>query len=288
MAKYSPRGSQSAALGFEAVPRAAQVSASIAVAIQERIASGAISVGDRLPTESELARDFAASRPSVREALAALQFVGLVESRRGYGTVVVSREPTVSGPTIPLGPRLGTLGDAVDLIEARLVLEPAAIASAALDPDRSALESARALIDGMAIAVDDPELGASTDIRVHHALLDVCRNALLRESARGMLERALDPLLVEARAHAWSSVNLRHDWASHHSAVYDAIEANDAEAARAAAETHLISVASSLALVVESEPDLLARVTRLQSSYGADPQPPLRLTSDRSAAENLS
>jgi len=64
MAKYSPRGSQSAALGFEAVPRATQVSASIAVANQERIASGVIPLGARLPTESELARDFAASRPS--------------------------------------------------------------------------------------------------------------------------------------------------------------------------------------------------------------------------------
>ena len=243
-------------------------------------------MGARLPTESELARDFAVSRPSVREALAALAIRWSVESRRGYGTVVVSQEPTVSATTAAVGRRLGTLGDAVDLLEARLVLEPAAIASAAGDPDHSAMNSARALIDGMAVAVDDTELGANTDIRVHHALLDICRNALLREAARSMLELALDPLLAVVRAHAWSSSNLPHDWASHHSAVYAAIEANDPDAARSATEAHLISVASSLALAVQTEADLLDRVTRLQRSYGASVKPSLRLSPDPSAERN--
>src|SRR6188472_2051264 len=77
---------------FSPLPRARQVSAHVAERILERITSGALPLGARLPSETELARDFAVSRPSVREALAALQFAGHVESRRGFGTIVVSRE----------------------------------------------------------------------------------------------------------------------------------------------------------------------------------------------------
>lgn len=258
----SQPGSESA-LSFGAMPRPTQISAHIAAAIQERIATGEIPLGARLPSEADLSRDFAVSRPSVREALAALQFVGLVESRRGYGTVVVSREPTVGGPATGSLRPLGALVDAVDLLEARLVLEPAAMAIAALDPNPAALASARELIDGMAVAIDDVDLHASTDIRVHHALLDICRNSVLRESARDLLGMALDPILLSSRTKAWSSPELPHVWAADHSAVHAAIESGHPEAARAACESHLASVATSLALAVQDEPDLLDRVAAL-------------------------
>lgn len=254
------------------MPRPTQISAHIAEAIQGRIASGAIPLGARLPSEADLSRDFAVSRPSVREALAALQFVGLVESRRGYGTVVVSREPTVSGPPAGAVRPLGTLVDAVDLLETRLVLEPEAMATAARDPHAAALAAARDLIDGMAVAINDVDLHASTDIRVHHALLDVCRNTVLRESARDLLGMALDPILLSARTHAWSSPHLPHVWADDHSAVHAAIEEGDPEAARAASERHLASVAMSLEPAVQDDADLLDRVTALLRRHGIGPR----------------
>ena len=46
--------------------------------------------GDRLPSENQLARQLEVSRPSVREALSALQALGIVESRKGQGTFVRS------------------------------------------------------------------------------------------------------------------------------------------------------------------------------------------------------
>ncbi len=273
--------SSESGLSFGALPRPTQISAHIAAAIQERIASGVIPLGARLPSEADLSRDFAVSRPSVREALAALQFVGLVESRRGYGTVVVSREPTVSGPTTGAPRPLGALVDAVDLLETRLVLEPAAMATAARDPHPAALASARDLIEGMAVAIGDVDLHASTDIRVHHALLDTCRNSVLRESARDLLGMALDPILLSSRTHAWSSPDLPHVWAADHSAVHAAIESGRPEAARAACENHLASVATSLARAVQDEPDLLGRVEALARRHGIGARLRLEPTSDR-------
>ncbi|MGN6574926.1 MAG: FadR/GntR family transcriptional regulator, partial [Nocardioides sp.] len=165
---------------FRPLQRAPHVASTIAEQILQQITGGSIPVGSRLPSEEVLAREFEVSRPTVREALAALQFAGHVESRRGSGTVVISSEPAPR--TLAEQLPLGSLAEAVDLLETRILIEPQALATAALDPDHRALETARELIGGMHLAVNDPELHATTDIRVHRALLGVCRNKFLRDS----------------------------------------------------------------------------------------------------------
>lgn len=64
-------------------------SALVVQALAEKIRSGEFRLGDRLPSERELAAQLGVSRPSVREALAALQHAGVVETRLGDGTYVV-------------------------------------------------------------------------------------------------------------------------------------------------------------------------------------------------------
>jgi DNA-binding FadR family transcriptional regulator len=254
---------------FTAVRQPRHVSGHIADQIEARIADGTLAIGQRLPTEAELAQEFGVSRPSVREGLAALQFVGLVESRRGYGTVVVARSAEPGGPPGGMGgarrprPALTSLSEVLDLFETRLLLEPAAMALAAEDPDRVALEAAEELIDGMDVAVDDPALHASTDIRVHRALLNVCRNEILRESAGELLDLVLDPMLTPARRHAWASHDRPQDWAQQHRAVSEALRSGDAAAARAFSGAHLVSVLHGLAEVLGDEPGLVERVARM-------------------------
>lgn len=250
--------------GFGPVARAPQVSSSIAEQILARIQSGELTIGSRLPTEAELARDFGVSRPSVREALAALQFAGHVESRRGFGTVVVSAEMAPAEVRRPLQ----TLREAVDLLETRLVVEPYALSVAADDPDRAALKEARRLIDGMRTAVDQPGLHASTDILVHRSLLATCRNKILREDATRLVEMSLDPMLLEARTKAWSSERLPHTWADHHEAVYQAIRRGDSAAARAGSLSHLASVVDNLAAATADDPELAARMRKLMVHVG--------------------
>src|SRR5262249_48305790 len=60
--------------------------------LRERIMSGAVAAGDRLPTESELIRQYGVGRITVRQALAALAEDGLIERRRGRGTFVTERK----------------------------------------------------------------------------------------------------------------------------------------------------------------------------------------------------
>ena len=67
----------------------------IADALRERIASGAYALGARLPTEAQLAHAFAASRPTLRQALAALSGEGLIVRRPRTGSVVIATRPPV-------------------------------------------------------------------------------------------------------------------------------------------------------------------------------------------------
>jgi GntR family transcriptional repressor for pyruvate dehydrogenase complex len=269
---------------FTAFAQPRHVSGHIADQIEARIADGTLAIGQRLPTEAELAHEFGVSRPSVREGLAALQFVGLVESRRGYGTVVIARAesggpPGGGGITRQPRPALTSLSQVLDLFETRLVLEPAAMALAAQNPDPVALEEAEELIDGMDVAVEDPALHASTDIRVHRALLKVCRNDILQESAGELLDLVLDPMLMPARKHAWSSHDRPQGWAEQHRAVYEALRSGDSAAAGAFSRAHLVSVLHGLAEVLSDEPGLTDRVARMVRLAG-DSEPPADSTDD--------
>ena len=158
--------------GFEAISRAPQVSLSIGAQIVAAIGAGDYPPGAKLPPEAELARQFGVSRPSVREALAALQFAGYIESRKGYGSVIVRTSANMlSDPPIP--PSAGSGREAVEVVENRLLVEPYALAVAAADPDRVALGEAHELIQGMRLAVDEPRSGATRG-PVPRGLLAAC------------------------------------------------------------------------------------------------------------------
>jgi DNA-binding FadR family transcriptional regulator len=92
--------------------------------IKTMVQEGRLKSGDRLPAERDLAERFKVSRASVREALRALQSMGLIEIRSGEGTFV--REISVESLIEPLALVILTQREAVEeLFEARRVLEPA-------------------------------------------------------------------------------------------------------------------------------------------------------------------
>jgi len=257
--------------GFQTIGRSPQVSLSISAQIVTAISAGDYPPGAKLPPEAELARQFGVSRPSVREALAALQFAGYIESRRGYGSVVAGDPADTTAAADPAGAPGGR--DAVDVVETRLLVEPYALAVAATDPDRGALAEARQLIHGMRLAVDEPRLHVSTDVRVHKALLRVCRNRVLRASATRLVDRCLEVFWPPARASAWSSTELPHAWADQHLTVWRAIDQGDPGAAQTASIAHLVSVVENMAAAMPDQPgvlrDLELVVHRLAGSTGA-------------------
>ncbi|WP_193342994.1 FadR/GntR family transcriptional regulator [Pseudarthrobacter sp. AB1] len=225
------------------------VSVRIAEQILERIKSGEFPLDTKLPSEMDLARRFGVSRPSVREALGALQFVGYLDSVRGSGTRVIATHRQIEH-TPP--PSEMTVMAVLDLFEARLLVEPQVAALAARNPVAHKIDDAEALIEGMRLAVHEPSLHAETDLRIHRALAEICPNGFMRRSALELLDRAASPALQAARAQAWDNHALPPKWHGQHQDVLHAIRAGDAEAAATASWAHMASsILSALTLLLQ-------------------------------------
>jgi len=239
---------------FEPIAAARSVSVRIAEQILDRVQRGEFPVGTKLPSEAEIARQFGVSRPTVREALGALQFVGYIDSARGSGSRVVSvaPSPSLSAPA-PVVVRPNAI---LDLFEARLVLEPQAAALAARRPEADMLDEAEALIEGMSLAVTQPVLHAETDLRVHRALASVCPNEFMRDAVFNLIDAAASPALEPTRHQAWAGGELPSVWESQQHQVLDAIRAGDADAAMEAAWRHLASAAENALTVLDGEPSI--------------------------------
>jgi DNA-binding FadR family transcriptional regulator len=219
-----------------AVEPAAPGSVRIAELLAQAIESGKYPLGSRLPTEAELAGLYEVSRPTIREALSALQFTGYIVSRKGFGSVVRAVHPgdPSGGPV--------TLDGVIDLLETRAVLEPAAVRRAATSPRRVALVELRRALRGMALAVEYPELHARTDLHLHLRLVEAGSNPHLARAATAVLQAHDGPVWERIRAKTWPSGDDVKAWLEDHRNLADAVDQRDPERAEAGTCAHLARV----------------------------------------------
>jgi DNA-binding FadR family transcriptional regulator len=205
----------------------------IAEQVRSLIAAGEFQPGSRLPAERELATQLGVSRPSVREALIALEVEGRVEVRVGSGVYV--RPPTQGAPTalVPAaewGP--------FELLHARRVIEGEIAALAATRAKRRDREQLRACIEAMRSHVDDGVTPLEADGAFHAAVAQASGNAVLLETVQTYWHSRHGRLFERLGGHFES----RSVWrlaVAEHEAVLAAIEARDAEGARAAMHRHM-------------------------------------------------
>jgi DNA-binding FadR family transcriptional regulator len=250
---------------FQMVDKGVPVSVQVATQLIAAIESGQVALGSRLPSETVLTERFGVSRASVREALASLQFAGYLESRRGSGTTVCSTIPLGAGKLHRLG--LNRPKDVVDLFEARLVVEPEAVAEAACAPVPSALKILFKLLDGRQLAVGRPELQARTDIGFHLALVRACPNPFLAQTSEALISRTEGQLWRTIRDQAWEQGDLPKMWLVHHKSLVDAIAQHDPEAAALGIRSHLLSVLDNVATTALLGPAERTRIARLSGLH---------------------
>ncbi|SFN03067.1 DNA-binding transcriptional regulator, FadR family [Pseudonocardia ammonioxydans] len=159
------------------------------------IRSEGLAPGDQLASSRELAKRFEVTTPTVREALRRLEATGAVEFRHGSGTYVapgVDRR-LLANPHRPAG----TGAAALELVEARLVLEPPIAAAAARTRDADGL---RMLENSVTNALHPPRGDLRPAVHFHVALAATSGNALLRETVEALLHvRARDQIEIRHR-----------------------------------------------------------------------------------------
>lgn len=226
----SPSGSTSASTWSEA-----KRSARIYQHIFEIIVGGEFAVNARLPSETELAMRFGASRPVVREALARLRDDGVIVSRQGSGSYV-KRRPDVAVLRLSTG---GSIDDIQRCFEFRYGLEGSAAALAAERWEDADLSEIRAAYAALEAAIRNVELGVEADERFHMAVARATHNpyyvsvqtSLQPHIRYGMnLTRNLSMLRTTERVRRVQD---------EHSSILEAIAARKPEAAREAMHTHI-------------------------------------------------
>ena len=212
--------------------------------LMAELSSGAYKVGDRLPAERELATHYNVSRPTVREAVIALEVQGLVEVRVGSGAYV-KRLPGKND--IP-----GFNITAFELTEARLLFEGEAAALAATQITPEGLAELEALVDEIDSETRTPGGTEKADRAFHLAIARATRNTAIIEAIERLWDlRASSP--ESALLYAKARVANIKPVVDEHTAVLEALRAQDPVAARAAMRSHLTAVLESLLFATEEK-----------------------------------
>ncbi|MHB8189286.1 MAG: FadR/GntR family transcriptional regulator [Ferrimicrobium sp.] len=229
---------------FSGVNRSVPLFRQVAEQLIHAIENEHYPVGSHLPGEKELAQIFGVSRPSVREALSCLQFEGYLEPRRGSRTVVIS---TVDRASYNGHIRnTARYRDPLDVMEARLLLEPHVVGLAASDPNPQGLKALRRILEGMQLDLVDDTMRAHSDLVVHTTLVRVCKNRVLVEAVEQLLDSADDEMFRRARVRAWGDYEIPREWLGHHQTMVYAVMERDPVGAKDACIAHLLSVLTQI------------------------------------------
>lgn len=213
--------------------RQSSLSDQVVERLRAEIVEGRWRVGERIPPEPELIADLGVARGTLREALRALQYAGMIDIRRGDGTFVSARSE-VPGALARSG---GTIGD---VLEARAAIEPQLARLAAVradDADIARIEAAlehRALLSRDRPSPASAELWAAADSAVHEEIARAAHNPILFE-----VYTALLPRLQESVQSAITRDGFSRDDPRGHEEVLEAIRRRDPAAAGASAAANL-------------------------------------------------
>ena len=134
---------------------------------------------------------------------------------------------------------------AIDIMEARLIIEPEVVALASREPVASELRALKRILFGMERDVDGSEHGHS-DLVVHGALVRVCSNQLLVKTAESLLSASSGDAFRVTRARSWEDSVIPKEWLMHHQSIVTAVVKRDPISAKRIYTEHLISVLDQL------------------------------------------
>jgi GntR family transcriptional regulator, transcriptional repressor for pyruvate dehydrogenase complex len=228
---------------FEKIPPRA-LSDTVAQQLQKQIEKGSFAGTGKLPSEAVLAQQFGVSRTVIREAISRLKNEGMVEPRQGSGVFIVERagiRPLRIDYAQAVEP-----GAVVQILALRRAIEAEVASEAALRRSAAhmaAIDRALAQIDE---AVREARDGVAEDVAFHREIATASGNPYFLKTLT-FLNQYLEAGTIVTRGNEALREDFMRQVREEHAAIAEAIRARDAEAARRAAQTHLINAARRLA-----------------------------------------
>ncbi|MDB9736805.1 FadR family transcriptional regulator [Porticoccaceae bacterium] len=209
------------------------------------IESGEYSIGSRLPSERELAERFSVSRPTIREAVIALEAKGRVSVKTGSGVYVVEPSVEFTGLAKSVSP--------FELIESRVFIEGEAAALAAVLITESQLAELEQALEAMALEnVEGDPASVVADRKFHSIISEATNNRVLSMLISQLwdVQEELDNIRI-----AHQAVCMKDDARrlAEHRAIFDAMVENDSNKARGAMRNHFSRMLTALHETIEQE-----------------------------------
>jgi GntR family transcriptional regulator, transcriptional repressor for pyruvate dehydrogenase complex len=208
----------------------------VADRIRVLIEEEGIGPGARLPAERDLALQLGVSRPSLREALIALEIDGRVEIRSGSGVYVCATalNSGVGGGTSALGE------SPAELMQARVVLESAVITLAAARVTRVGLQRVEEALNAMREEYMRGGKLVAADRNFHLGIAEMTGNSVLIDMVGALFDGRQSPIAVRMSGdketpRSWQAAMAEHE------AIYRALEVRNPQAAAAAMCGHLMA-----------------------------------------------
>ncbi len=213
----------------------------IAEQLRKRVIAGEWSSEKRLPTERDFATQYGVARNTVRRAFDQLESDGILTRQVGRGTYLC--EQRANDGIAGIVRRMEGTSPA-DMMEVRLLLEPAATAFAATNASSSALASIAEAHECAIAASGMPDFEV-WDAEFHHRIFSCTRNDLLREFHEVLRILRDQPKWFEMKARSFSE-DRRRIYCDEHAKILGALNARHPEQAEAAMRAHLLSVEGNL------------------------------------------
>jgi DNA-binding FadR family transcriptional regulator len=202
----------------------------VADQLRQLIDNGEFAVGSRLPTERDLAAQLCISRPTVREALIALEVDGRVSIRGGSGIYVL---PPPAAPS----PAISAAGP-FELLNARALFEGAVAEDAARHSTPATMRAVDEMIAAMEAAEHPGPQSMELDRAFHIAVADMLGNDAVTKVVGDLFDQRINPYFEQLASYfenagSWNAA-LRE-----HKVIRDRLAARDAAGAASAMRTHL-------------------------------------------------
>lgn len=211
----------------------------VAEQLMSLIRGGHLAPGERLPSERDLAERFGVSRPTIREAMIALEITGLVEIRSGSGVYVMQ----ASNIAAPLTEDQGA--GPFEILEARRLIEGEVCALAAQRISSGQLEKLEALLVDMGRENQQQNMTEKSDEEFHCLIADAAGNSAM-SAAVNWLWQLRNESAISTCYHQRVREEGSRPIIADHRRILEALKARDPGAARDAMAVHLQRVIDTL------------------------------------------
>ena len=211
------------------------------------VVNGDWKAGDRIPPERELCQQLGIARTSLREALKAMELIGMLDSRVGDGTFVCERSQFLSRPLIWAFAGADHL-ELRDIMEARTLLEEDVAGLAAERATPAEIEAIGQQVRIMRAGIAERKSIVEADMGFHLAVAAAGHNQLLQNAVQ-----LLRNMMLQWIHYKLLIPNVPLKVLKRHEAIYRAIRERNVPAARAAMRKHLEETISLVGGLVEQE-----------------------------------